>query len=102
VHDSVRLDLVKNEVVGVCKFQQGAVCMMTGGNNIGRVGTMVHREKHPGSFEIVHLKDSEGHQFATRIGNVMVIGNERAFVSLPKGNGIKLSNIDDRKRIMGA
>ena len=28
-----------------------------GGNNIGRVGTITHEEKHPGSFEMVHIKD---------------------------------------------
>lgn len=72
--------------------------MIIGGNNIGRVGIMEHREKHPGSFEIVHLKDSEGHKFATRLQNVMVIGEgDKPWVSLPKGRGIKLSNVQDRK-----
>ena len=27
------------------------------GNNIGRVGTITQRERHPGSFEIIHIKD---------------------------------------------
>lgn len=40
--------------------------MITGGHNIGRVGQIVHVEKHPGSFHIVHVKDSLGHNFATR------------------------------------
>ena len=31
--------------------------MLTGGNNIGRVGIITHIERHPGSFEIVHVKD---------------------------------------------
>ena len=76
----------------------GNSCMIIGGNNIGRVGIMEHREKHPGSFEIVHLKDSEGHKFATRLQNVMVIGEgDKPWVSLPKGRGIKLSNVQDRK-----
>ena len=35
---------------------------------------IVSREKHQGSFDIVHLKDSEGHTFATRLSNVFVIG----------------------------
>lgn len=29
-----------------------------GGNSIGRVGTIMHRERHPGSFEIVHIKEN--------------------------------------------
>jgi len=32
------------------------------------------RERHQGSFDIVHIKDSNGHVFATRLGYVFVIG----------------------------
>ena len=45
---------------------EGNVCMTTGGHNLGRVGIVTHRERHPGSFEIIHIKDSMGHTFATR------------------------------------
>ena len=34
--------------------------MITGGRNLGRVGLVTHRERHPGSFDIVHIKDSTG------------------------------------------
>ncbi len=44
----------------------GNLCMVTGGHNVGRVGVVAHRERHPGSFDIVHVKDSQGHTFATR------------------------------------
>ena len=44
----------------------GNLCMITGGRNLGRVGTIIHRERHPGSFDIVHVKDTAGHKFATR------------------------------------
>lgn len=44
----------------------GNLCMITGGRNLGRVGTIVSRERHAGSFDIVHIKDSVGHVFATR------------------------------------
>lgn len=40
--------------------------MITGGRNTGRVGVVGHRERHPGSFDIVHVKDAAGHSFATR------------------------------------
>lgn len=40
--------------------------MITGGRNLGRVGAIVNRERHPGSFDIVHIKDTAGHVFATR------------------------------------
>merc|ERR550517_1912525 len=58
--------------------------MVTGGANAGRVGTMISREKHPGSFDIVHIKDSQGHVFATRLNYVFVIGKgNKPFISLP-------------------
>ena len=44
----------------------GNLCMITGGRNLGRVGLITHRERHPGSFDIVHIKDTQGHTFATR------------------------------------
>ena len=34
------------------------------------------RDKHPGSLEIVHVKDSVGHSFATRLNNLFVIGKQ--------------------------
>ena len=80
--------------------QVGNLCMITGGANAGRVGSMVSRcvggngsmvelemvklvvlvvmvmprERHPGSFDICHIKDTLGHVFATRLGYVFVIG----------------------------
>lgn len=71
--------------------------MLTGGNNIGRVGIITHIERHPGSFEIVHVKDERGETFATRNTNIFVIGNgKKSVISLPKGRGIKYSIIEER------
>lgn len=96
-HDSVRVNIETGEVLDFLKFEHGNVCMVTSGNNIGRVGVLQHREKHPGSFEIVHLRDAEGHAFATRLQNVMVIGKDsKPWISLPKGKGIKLDVVADR------
>merc|ERR1719327_597538 len=101
VNDTIRLDLETGKAVDYVKFEAGNVAMVSGGNSIGRVGTIVHRERHPGSFEIIHLKDSAGHTFATRLNNVFVIGKgTKPWVSLPKGNGIKLSIIEDRAQRM--
>jgi len=102
VNDTVRLSLTDGKIVDYLKFESGNLAMISSGKNIGRVGTILHREKHPGSFEIVHLKDKVGNAFATRLANVTVIGDKnKAWVSLPKGDGIKLSNVEDRKRRMG-
>jgi small subunit ribosomal protein S4e len=76
--------------------------MITGGNNIGRIGQIQSLEKHPGSFEIVHVRDASGNTFSTRLGNVMVIGDSKtAVISLPKGEGIKLSLIEERANRLG-
>jgi len=97
VNDSIRVDLESGKSLDFIKFEAGNSVMICGGNNIGRVGTILHRERHPGSFEIVHIKDSVGHSFSTRLNNVFVIGKgAKPWISLPKGNGIKLNVIEDR------
>ncbi len=76
--------------------------MITKGKNVGRVGNIVNRERHPGSFDIVHVRDRRGNIFATRLGNVFVIGSEnKPEISLPKGKGIKLSIIEERDIRLG-
>jgi len=97
VNDTVRLDTETNKILDYVKFEAGNVVMIRGGNNIGRVGVITHRERHPGSFEICHVKDAVGHVFATRLDNVFVIGKgTKPWISLPKGNGIKLNIIENR------
>merc|ERR1712127_601822 len=84
--DTIKLDL-----------ETGKIAMINGGKNTGRIGVIVSRERHQGSFDIVHLKDSAGHIFATRLGNVFVIGQgNRPMVSLPKRKGIKMTILEER------
>lgn len=40
------LDLETGKVKDFVKFDVGNLCMVTGGHNNGRVGTIVHKEKH--------------------------------------------------------
>lgn len=79
-------------------FDSGSICMATGGRNAGRIGVIVNREKHPGSHDIVHLRDSEGNEFATRLNYVFVIGKgNQPWISLPTNNGVKISTQEDRE-----
>lgn len=55
-------------------FTPGNLCMVTGGANLGRIGVITNRERHPGSFDVVHVKDANGNSFATRLSNIFVIG----------------------------
>ena len=52
----LRLDINTGKIMDSIKFEAGNLCMVTGGRNTGRVGTIMHRERHPGSFDIVHVK----------------------------------------------
>ena len=71
--------------------------MLIGGNNVGRIGNVSSIEKHPGSFDICHVKDTKGNSFSTRLGNVIVIGDGKTnTVSIPKGDGIRLTLIQER------
>lgn len=70
--------------------------MVTGGRNMGRVGVVTHRERHDGGFNIVHIKDAIDNSFATRESNVFVIGQEKPWISLPKGKGVKVSQVQIR------
>lgn len=76
--------------------------MLVGGNNIGRIGNLQSLEKHPGSFEIAHVKDTSGQSFSTRLSNIVVIGDGKTpAISIPKGQGIRLSLIQERDVRLG-
>lgn len=99
VNDSVQVDLASGKIKDFIKFDSGNLCMITGGRNLGRVGLVTHRERHPGGFDIVHVKDSVGHSFATRMNNVFIIGKgNKPWVSLPRGKGVKLTIAEERDR----
>ena len=98
VNDTVKVDIKTNKIIGHIKFEVGNLCFITKGHNIGRVGVIVRRDRHFGSFDIVYVRDAAGHEFATRLANVFIIGGgAEPMVSLPKGNGVKLSIIEEKK-----
>jgi len=96
VNDTVKFDLETGKITDFAKFELGNLVMVTGGKNVGRVGVIVTRERHPGSFDIIHIKDAIGQTFATRISNVFVIGKgTKSLVSLPPRKGIKRSILEE-------
>jgi len=99
VNDTVMLDIESGKIKDFVKFDLGNLAMVTGGHNAGRVGVIVHREKHKGSFEIVHIEDAAGNRFATRATNVFVIGKgNKPLISLPKGKGIRLTILQEQAK----
>jgi len=103
LNDSVLINTTTAKIQEFVKFESGNLCMITGGRNIGRVGIITSRERHPGSFEIVHVKDSMGHAFATRVNNVFVIGRgNKPLITLPRGKGLKLTIAEERDHRLAA
>ena len=99
VNDTIRIDLGTGKITDFIKFDVGNLVMVTGGRNLGRVGVITNRERHHGSFDIIHIKDAIGHTFATRLTNVFVVGKgNKAMVSLPKHKGIRLTTAEERDR----
>jgi len=97
--DSVIVDLDTGKIKDWVRFKPGALVYVTGGANTGRIGEVQKVERHPGAFNIVHVKDAADNTFATRSGNVFVIGatREKPLVSLPKLKGVKPPTSEDRK-----
>lgn len=72
--------------------------MLTGGNNIGRIGILENVDKHPGSYDIAKVRDARDHRFSTRLSNIICIGDgKNPAISLPSGDGIKFSLIESMK-----
>jgi len=103
VNDTVILDIESGAITEHVKFDTGNLCMITGGGNTGRVGIIQSRDRHPGSFDIVHVKDASGATFATRLSNIFVIGRgKQALVSLPRQKGIRITIAEEREKRLAA
>lgn len=117
-NDTIKLNLKTNEIVKHFKYAVGNKVIIIGGNNIGRVGVIDHVEKHPGSYEIVHIKDEvycqleaqrrkddkfvikkedeDNHCFSTRLCNIFVIGEKDSEITLLK-NHIRHTILEERE-----
>ncbi|XP_023782650.1 40S ribosomal protein S4, X isoform [Cyanistes caeruleus] len=103
VNDTVQIDLETGKITDFIKFDTGNLCMVTGGANLGRIGVITNRERHPGSFDVVHVKDANGNSFATRLSNIFVIGKgNKLWISLPRGKGIRLTIAEERDKRLAA
>ncbi|KAK2085219.1 Telomere repeats-binding bouquet formation protein 1 [Saguinus oedipus] len=103
VNDTIQIDFETGKITDLIKFDTGNLCMVTGGANLGRIGVITNRERHPGSFDVVHLKDANGNSFATRLSNIFVIGKgNKPWISLPRGKGICLIIAEKRNKRLAA
>jgi len=100
VGDSVKMELATGKIVEHLKLENGALCFVYKGRNTGRVGVLMSRERHLGSFDIALLRDSGGNTFAVRLSAVFAIGTgegKPAIGALPRGRGVKMSPVDEAK-----
>ena len=95
--DTLKFDVEKHQISTWYKNEPGKLVYLTGGNNIGRVGTLLHVERHLGSFDIAHIRDANGKTFATRNENVFVIGDKKTEITLPEGDGLYLNILEEKQ-----
>ncbi|KAJ0006142.1 hypothetical protein NQD34_013415 [Periophthalmus magnuspinnatus] len=94
VNDTVRIDLETGKINDFIKFDTD--------RRITDVLSSV-APRHPGSFDVVHVKDTTGNSFATRLSNIFVIGKgTKPWVSLPRGKGIRLTIAEERDKRLAA
>jgi small subunit ribosomal protein S4e len=100
IGDTLIIDPATQKINSVIKMRVGKCCMVTGGANRGRIGAIVSLERHPGAFDIAHLRDANGHEFITRKSNIFVIGDDdkSIAITLPKNRGVKTSVVEDREQ----
>jgi small subunit ribosomal protein S4e len=65
VDDTVRVSIETGKIEDVIKFDIGSMAMITGGHNVGRIGIIQLQEKHPGSHDIIRLRDATGHEYVS-------------------------------------
>merc|ERR1712048_552371 len=99
VNDTAVVDIKSGKITDFIKFDTGNTVMVIGGRNTGRVGLITHRERHASSYDIVHIKDAAGNQFATRLSNIFLVGRgNKAMITLPRGKGVRLTIAEERDR----
>jgi len=59
-NDTIKVDIATGTITEWVKFETGNVCFVTSGNNVGRVGIIITRERHLGGFDIIHVQDERG------------------------------------------
>merc|ERR1712032_1775719 len=100
----VKVNIGSGKVDDVFKFEIGCNVIVINGKNRGRYGRLESIQRHPGSFNIVNLRDADGHSFATRLGNVFALSKSGEDIqqSMPTGRGVKLTIIQEREKALRA
>ena len=96
IGDTVKFNLEKNEVEDFIPMSVGNLAYCSDGNNRGRVGIIDHINKFDNNFDLITIKDANGHSFTTRTSYIVTIGRGgKSLITLPKRNGLSLSIIEE-------
>jgi len=104
--DTVVYNIETGKIQSFSSMDVGSLVMITKGRNCGRMGTLVSKEKHPGSFNIAHIKDVSGKAFATRLDNCFRVGSVsdkgdfKTMIDMAHLNGKKLTIIQEQEKLM--
>ncbi|XP_045856253.1 40S ribosomal protein S4-like [Meles meles] len=74
VNDTIQIDLETGKIIDFIKFDTGNLRMISRHVNLGRIDVIISRERHPGPFDVIHMKDANGNSFATQLFNTFVTG----------------------------
>ncbi|VCW98420.1 unnamed protein product [Gulo gulo] len=74
VNDTIQIDLETGKITDFIKFDTGNLRMVSRHAYLGRIDVIISREKHPGPFGVIHMKDANGNSFATQLFNIFVTG----------------------------
>jgi small subunit ribosomal protein S4e len=99
IGDTIKYNLEKNEVEDFIPMAVGNLAFCSDGNNRGRVGIIDHINKFDNNFDLITIKDAAGHSFTTRTSYIVTVGRgNKSLITLPKGNGVALTIIEEAKK----
>nr|XP_055153878.1 40S ribosomal protein S4, Y-like [Symphalangus syndactylus] len=99
VNKTMQIDLGTGKIINFIKFHTGNACMVIGGASLSHVGVTPNRERHPGSLNVVRVRDANGNSFALKLSNFFVTGNgSKSWISLPMEKGTRLTIADEREK----
>merc|ERR1740117_1812463 len=111
VSDTVKYTLKTGKISSFAKLEVGSACIVTKGRNCGRIGTLIQKERHPGSFDIAKIKDKTGATFCTRLENCFRVGSSstnadgkitfKYMIDMGYLNGVKATIIQEAEKKFG-
>ncbi len=85
--DTLKISLLKNEILGHLKLSEGFSVLIVDGKNIGKHGKIVALEQREGQKRknsLITIEDSESNRFQTTIKYVFAVGDDKPHISMPE------------------